>query len=334
MKAQVKRIVAMLMVTLMIANSQSSTYSSLASFATGTRNVQAAEVTEEDGGESESEEIDDAADSAGGGEAQDAVEEAAEDEPEAADAEEAGGNAEAESEDEDETAESTESGDKASYEEESEEDADSASGDEYSSDEQQIEEEGEETSSGSAAGEAVQDDTADDADLQPETESQTEEVPAGMDSVFVTAVLGDSDDPISDAYTDVRVPVMEDTLDLTESPISEEVTRAVPVAGTQRLYVESFKYDYATIDGAQIISLAKKDITEDTVIYLHYSSAQIKTKYVYEDKDIKVTAVVQDPEVIPDNAILSVTQITEELNKAAQRKPYFFGYVVVLVFCF
>lgn len=81
MKAQVKRIVAMLMVTLMIVNSQSSTCSSLASFAAGTRSVQAAEVIEEHGGESESEEIDDAADSAGGGEAQDAVEEAAEDEP-------------------------------------------------------------------------------------------------------------------------------------------------------------------------------------------------------------------------------------------------------------
>lgn len=241
--------------------------------------------------------------------------------PEAADAEEAGGNAEAaESDDEDEAAESTESDEEASYEEGSQADSETASDsdDEYSSDEQQIEEEdGEETSSGPAAEEAVQDDTAGDEDLQPETESQTEEVPAGMDSVFVTAVLGDSDDPISDAYIDVLVPVAEATLDLTESPIREEITRAVPVAGTQRLYVESFKYDYATIDGAQITSLAKKDITEDTVIYLHYSSAQIKTKYVYEDKDIKVTAVVQDPEVIPDNAILSVTQITEELNKVA-----------------
>ena len=146
---------------------------------------------------------------------------------------------------------------------------------------------------------------------------ETAEENLGADSVLVTAVFGDDNTPISEAYTGLSIPVTEDGLDLTKSPIEGEVTRAVPVEGTQRLYVESFKYDRATIDGAEITSLAKKDITENTVVFLHYSSTQKKTKYVYNDQDIKVVAVVQDPEAIPDNAILSVTQITADQNKVA-----------------
>ncbi|SDL66964.1 hypothetical protein SAMN04487833_12630, partial [Sarcina sp. DSM 11001] len=146
---------------------------------------------------------------------------------------------------------------------------------------------------------------------------ETAEENLGADSVLVTAVFGDDNTPISEAYTGLSIPVTEEGLDLTKSPIEGDVTRAVPVEGTQRLYVESFKYDRATIDGAEITSLAKKDITENTVVFLHYSSTQKKTKYVYNDQDIKVVAVVQDPEAIPDNAILSVTQITADQNKVA-----------------
>ena len=146
---------------------------------------------------------------------------------------------------------------------------------------------------------------------------ETAEENQGADYVLVTAVFGDDNTPISEAYTGLSIPVTEDGLDLTKSPIEGDVTRAVPVEGTQRLYVESFKYDRATIDGAEITSLAKKDITENTVVFLHYSSTQKKTKYVYDDQDVKVVAVVQDPEAIPDNAILSVTQITPEQNKVA-----------------
>ena len=47
MKAQVKRIFALLLVTLMIANSQSSACASLASYALGTKGVYASEVSEE-----------------------------------------------------------------------------------------------------------------------------------------------------------------------------------------------------------------------------------------------------------------------------------------------
>ena len=47
MKAQLKRIVALLLVTLMIADSQSTACASLASYALGTKGVYASEVSEE-----------------------------------------------------------------------------------------------------------------------------------------------------------------------------------------------------------------------------------------------------------------------------------------------
>ena len=137
------------------------------------------------------------------------------------------------------------------------------------------------------------------------------------DSVLVTAVLEDSQTPISEEYTNVSIPVENDVLDLKKSPIEEEITCAAQVAGTNRLYVETFTYGFATVGESEISSLNRADITEGTCIFLHYFSNKKKTKYVYEDQDIKVTATVNDPEAVPDDAQFVVRPITKADNADA-----------------
>ena len=145
---------------------------------------------------------------------------------------------------------------------------------------------------------------------EPETE-------VSADSVKVTAVFGEDNTPISAEYTDIIVPVETDMIDLTKSLIDGDVTRAAAVEGTNRLYVESFVYAYATVGNAKVTSLARADIKEDTVVLLHYTNDQTKTKYVYEDGDVKVTAEVKDPSAIPDDAEFKVTPITVKNHKDA-----------------
>ena len=59
------------------------------------------------------------------------------------------------------------------------------------------------------------------------------------------------------------------------------------------------------------------EFTEDAELVLHYALSYKKTKYVYSDRNIRVEASVEDPNAIPDDAVLSVTPIMEETNKAA-----------------
>ena len=89
------------------------------------------------------------------------------------------------------------------------------------------------------------------------------------------------------------------------------------MAGTNRLYVETFTYGFATVGESEITSLNRADITEGTCIFLHYFSNKKKTKYVYEDQDIKVTATVNDPEAVPDDAQFVVRPITKADNADA-----------------
>ncbi len=167
--------------------------------------------------------------------------------------------------------------------------------------------------------------TAETGTIMVEVETEEEKVESkGTESestfaetVRVSAVCGSDDQPVSDAYTDLVIPVEGESLDLTESLIKEDVTRAAVVEGTNRYYVESFDYDHATVDGHEVASLDRKDITEDTVILLHYKNKQSKVKYVYEDTEIKVTAEVNDPEAIPDDAKFVVNAITRDEHKQA-----------------
>ena len=163
-----------------------------------------------------------------------------------------------------------------------------------------VEEAAEEAEAEADAGEALNgEEAAAEGEALPEGEAaeaeDAEAAEAAEVSVKVSAVIGDSEELIGDAYTELVVPLIGDALDLTVSPIEGDVTRAVPVEGTNRLYVETFSYDYATIGGERVESLLKEAVAEDTLVLLHYSNPQTKTKYVYEDASIKVTATVNDP---------------------------------------
>ena len=185
-----------------------------------------------------------------------------------------------------------------------------------------VEEAAEEAEAEADAGEALNgEETPAEGEALPESEAaeaeDAEAAEAAEVSVKVSAVIGDSEELIGDAYTELMVPFIGDALDLTVSPIEGDVTRAVPVEGTNRLYVETFSYDYATIGGERVESLLKEAVAEDTLVLLHYSNPQTKTKYVYEDASIKVTATVNDPAAIPDDAEFVVRKLDKEKQQDA-----------------
>ena len=185
-----------------------------------------------------------------------------------------------------------------------------------------VEETAEEAEAEADAGEALNgEETPAEGEALPESEAaeaeDAEAAEAAEVSVKVSAVIGDSEELIGDAYTELVVPLIGDALDLTVSPIEGDVTRAVPVEGTNRLYVETFSYDYATIGGERVESLLKEAVAEDTLVLLHYSNPQTKTKYVYEDASIKVTATVNDPAAIPDDAKFVVRKLDKEKQQDA-----------------
>jgi len=287
MKAQLKRMFALLLVTLMITNSQSTACASLASYALGAKGVYASEVPEEVSTDAvgRAEEGDDSALKEDENTSLDGENQSSEDQEDQAVPDQDEQQSEEQDDqavpdqDEQQSEEQDDQYEDSSEKEEVEEDA--ASGDE---EEDQIDEDGE------SSGEDLEEDQekdASDADVSEgsqEAEEAQSEAPSAQeaaaaeeaavlaDSVLVTAVLEDSQTPISEEYTNVSIPVENDVLDLEKSPIEEEITCAAQVAGTNRLYVETFTYGFATVGESEITSLNRADITEGTCIFLHYFS--------------------------------------------------------------
>ena len=144
--------------------------------------------------------------------------------------------------------------------------------------------------------------------IEDVSETETESVSESW-HITMTAVTGEENTQISEKYTGIDAPAFEDVLDLSSSPLEEDVTQVQQVEGTNRLYLINYGYDYATVDGERMDSLSKKSVTKDTEILLHYSTSETKRQYVYEDDAIRVTATVQDPAALPDDAVFEVGQI-------------------------
>ena len=316
MKVHAKRFFAILLTVLLIADSQSAACSTLVSFATGTKQVLASEVSTENSTDFvvDAETVEDTAESVEPAEAEQEEESSLPaEEADSEDEEEAVQEEESNTPEEDtEEADSEDAGDAEQEEDNSAGEMDSA--DEDSDEEQKAE------SFESGNGEETEADSDNDVQNDAEASQAAETIDQAAvlaDSVLVTAVLEDSQTPISEEYTNVSIPVENDVLDLEKSPIEEEITCAAQVAGTNRLYVETFTYGFATVGESEISSLNRADITEGTCIFLHYFSNKKKTKYVYEDQDIKVTATVNDPEAVPDDAQFVVRPITKADNADA-----------------
>ena len=143
-------------------------------------------------------------------------------------------------------------------------------------------------------------------------------------ALSMSIVSGPDNTPLDPSYTALDVPVSEENMDLTSSLYDGDVTTAMPVEGTNRLYLQSLNYEYAEINGEEAVSISLNAeegfsfvtaagesvaLTEDTEILLHYSDAQQNRVYRYEDDQIEVEASVNDPAAIPDNAELVVTPI-------------------------
>ena len=92
----------------------------------------------------------------------------------------------------------------------------------------------------------------------------------------MTAVDADGN-VISDQYKDLPLESDEEVIDLVACPLKEDVTRSVQVEGTNRFYVESFDYQYATVDDEKVESINKDELEQDTLILLHYANEQRKT---------------------------------------------------------
>ena len=202
----------------------------------------------------------------------------------------------------------------------------------------------EETSVETAALEDTENfDVAEEAEIAAETETDLHE--ARPVTVSMSIVTGSDNRPVDDSYIGLSLPEYEGELPLNVSPYKEDVTVAVPVEGTSRLYVSRYDYAYATINGKTLKSLRRVPavteslgengeliqtpvdgyeylysvdgreylpLLEDSTLFLHYTEEEQKTReYDYNDhKSIHVHAYVNDPAAIPDNAELVVTPIT------------------------
>ena len=101
--------------------------------------------------------------------------------------------------------------------------------------------------------------------IEDVSETETESVSESW-HITMTAVTGEENTQISEKYTGIDAPAFEDVLDLSSSPLEEDVTQVQQVEGTNRLYLINYGYDYATVDGERMDSLSKKSVTKDTEI--------------------------------------------------------------------
>lgn len=100
--------------------------------------------------------------------------------------------------------------------------------------------------------------------------------------------------------------------DFVMATIDDVVVKALkkePTRETKELKAKEQEYVYSyTVDGEEWIKLK-----EDTTIMLEYTDGE-KTVFEYEDSNVLVTAILEVPGAIPDDAEFRVTQVTPETS--------------------
>lgn len=166
---------------------------------------------------------------------------------------------------------------------------------------------------------------------------ETAETASEMPQITFSAV-DENGAVINEEYENITIENFEGTWDFENTPLETDVTRVVNVEGTNRQYLETYKYQKEALIGNERILYihsaspidsesvtdtegqtacscvlengTELEIIEDTEIKLVYSLEYKKTRYVYDDDpSIYVEAIVDDPAAIPDDAEFVVTRV-------------------------
>ena len=149
------------------------------------------------------------------------------------------------------------------------------------------------------------------------------------------SVVDEFGEEIDSSYTGMELAAFTDDVlvldDADNAPVSK-VRKVIKTYSTYKKYSSEYSYVQATIDGNVVKNIKRSsidsdgaysysyttdgesyiDITEDTVVLLEYKASDSDTyKFTYDDDNVSVTAVLQNANAIPENAVLKATRITE-----------------------
>lgn len=150
------------------------------------------------------------------------------------------------------------------------------------------------------------------------------------------SVVDEFGEEIDSSYTDMKLASFTDdvlTLDDKDNAPVSKVRKVIKTYSTYKQYSSEYMYVNATIDGTVIKNIKRTsldgnggayayayttdgdtytDITDDAVVVLQYASNDSDTyKFTYDDENVIVTAVLQNANAIPEDAVLKATRITE-----------------------
>lgn len=150
------------------------------------------------------------------------------------------------------------------------------------------------------------------------------------------SVVDEFGEEIDSSYTDMKLASFTDdvlTLDDKDNAPVSKVRKVIKTYSTYKQYSSEYMYVHATIDGTVIKNIKRTsldgnggayayayttdgdtytDITDDAVVVLEYASNDSDTyKFTYDDENVIVTAVLQNANAIPEDAVLKATRITE-----------------------
>ena len=90
-----------------------------------------------------------------------------------------------------------------------------------------------------------------------------------------------------------------------EAKIEDETIDSLVKTASEKEKDGSYRYAYAVVSGKKQTAL-----TKDTLITLSYEQVYNRTDYSGSDGAVSVTAVLENKEAVPDNAVLAVTGVT------------------------
>ena len=158
----------------------------------------------------------------------------------------------------------------------------------------------------------------------------------GISVDLTMSVVDEFGEEIDSSLSNMELPEFTDNVlvldDVDNAPVAK-VRKVIKTYSTYKKYSSEYQYVHATIDGNVVKNVKRSsidskgsayaysyttdgenytDITSDTVIVLEYASDDSDTyKFTYDDENVVVTAVLQNANAIPENAVLKATRITD-----------------------